>query len=124
MYVLIGVWAWLGVAWAAPRVGLTLGDPLRRDAVTVDGVLDEGAWQTAARVEGWSRFQPTPGGPPAETLDVRVLQTEGALVFGVRVSDTSVPVRARFSQREDLDADDQIGIYLDPFDQARQGFIF
>jgi hypothetical protein len=105
-------------------VGLTLGDPLRRDAVTVDGVLDEGAWQTAARVEGWSRFQPTPGGPPAETLDVRVLQTEGALVFGVRVSDTSVPVRARFSQREDLDADDQIGIYLDPFDQARQGFIF
>ncbi len=121
---MIGWWGWVAVAVASPRVSVAIGPSLPREAVVVDGVLDEPAWSEAARVEGWTRFQPTPGGAPAENLDVRVLQTASALVFGVHVSGTAAAVRARFSQREDLDADDQLGIYLDPFDQARQGFIF
>ena len=121
---MLGCWGLVAAALGAPRVELTVGAPSLRDDVVVDGVLDEEAWSQAARVDGWSRFQPTPGPAPDETLDVRVLQTQTALVFGIRVQGTAGRVRARFSQREDLDADDQIGIYLDPFDQARQGFIF
>lgn len=90
----------------------------------VDGRLDEAAWDDAPVARTFSRFQPADGGRPDEQIEVRFLQDAQALYVGVRVSGAAAPIRARTSPREAVDSDDQIGVYLDPFGEARQGFIF
>jgi len=92
--------------------------------IAVDGVLDEPGWSGAVPVTDFSRFTPAEGGAPAGTTEVRFLQDEENLYIGVRVADTDYPVRARVSPREQLNADDQVGIYLDTFNDQRTGYIF
>lgn len=92
--------------------------------VKIDGVLDEAAWQTAPPVTDFLRFQPTEGGTPSGNTQVRFLQDARNLYVGVTVSNTDYPVRARISRREDINADDQIGVYLDTFRDQRTGYIF
>ena len=92
--------------------------------IVVDGVLDEPGWSRAVPVTNFTRYTPAEGGAPAGTTEVRFLQDEDTLYIGVHVSDTGYPVRARISPREQLNADDQVGIYLDTFDDQRTGYIF
>lgn len=113
------MWLLLAAAWAA-EVEVAPASPDMR----VDGVLDEPAWARATPVTTFERFQPTPGGAPAEQIEVRFVQDEDTLYVGVHVWGTAAPVRARVSPREDIDSDDQVGLYLDPFHDARSGYIF
>jgi hypothetical protein len=111
---------WPSLAFAAPvaQVVSTAGP------ITVDGALDEAAWADAPPVTAFARYQPVDGGPPAGLTEVRFLQDERALYIGVRVSGVDYRVRARPSPRELLNADDQIGLYLDTFDDQRTGYVF
>lgn len=93
-------------------------------AVVIDGVLDDAAWDEATPVTTFQRFLPSAGGAPDESIAVRFLQDDTTLYVSVRVERTHAPIRARTSPREDIDSDDQIGLYLDPFHDARTGFIF
>lgn len=92
--------------------------------IRIDGVLDEPAWAEATPVTDFARFIPTEGGPPPGRTDVRFLQDAKNLYVGIRVTDNDYPVRARISRREDVNADDQVGIYLDTFRDGRTGYIF
>jgi len=92
--------------------------------VTIDGRLDEATWAAATPVTDFLRFQPVDGGAPPGTTEVRFLQDDRYLYVGIRVSGVDYGVRARMSQRELINADDQIGLYLDTFDDGRTGYIF
>lgn len=92
--------------------------------IDIDGVLDETAWQSAEPVTDFLRFQPIEGGPPPGSTEVRFLQDDRYLYVGVKVDETGYPVRARISRREDINADDQVGVYLDTFQDGRTGYIF
>lgn len=92
--------------------------------VAVDGRLDEPSWAAAVPVTDFRLYQPVEGGPPPGTTEVRFLQDERFLYVGVRVTGVEAPVRARMSQRELINADDQIGLYLDTFHDGRTGYIF
>lgn len=92
--------------------------------IVVDGRLSEPAWASAVPITQWRRFQPTAGPGPDESLEVRFLQDQRALYIGVTVTDAAHPIRARLSAREALNADDQVGIYLDPIGDAVTGYIF
>jgi len=91
---------------------------------TIDGVLDEEVWQTAVPVDRFLQYQPTEGGPPPGTTLVRFGQDDRAFYVGIRVDELDYPVRARVSARERINADDQIGVYLDTFHDGRSGYIF
>ncbi|MFK7927215.1 MAG: sugar-binding protein, partial [Myxococcota bacterium] len=101
-----------------PTVSDAAGD------IRIDGSLDEPAWQAATPVTEFQRFQPTKGGVPPGTTEVRFLQDDRNLYVGVRVRDANYKVRARISRREDINADDQVGVYLDTFRDGRTGYIF
>jgi hypothetical protein len=92
--------------------------------LNVDGRLDEPIWAQAQAITNFTRFVPAPGGAPEEQVSVRVVQSADTLYVGVSVEDTKSPIRARLSPREDLNDDDQIGIYLDTFNDERNGFVF
>ena len=93
--------------------------------ILVDGVLNDSAWAQAAELTSpdFKRYVPTAGGPHASTTVVRVIQDEKHLYIGIEVSGGAPPV-ARISPREDINNDDQIGVYLDPFHDGRGGYIF
>lgn len=92
--------------------------------VVIDGDLSDAAWATAPVLPGMLRFRPTDGGPPPGETTVRLLRDDHFLYVSIAVRDAERPVRARISPREDINDDDQIGIYLDPFDAAQNGFVF
>ena len=83
--------------------------------VTVDGRLDEADYARHAPVSDFLRYRPTPGGAHASQTEVWFLQDDTHLYVGVRVSGVPGEVRAHISPREDVNADDQVGVYLDPF---------
>ncbi len=92
--------------------------------IVLDGRLDEPDWATAPPLSGLQRYRPIDGGPPPGETEVRFLQDERFLYVGVTVTGADYGVRARISPREAINADDQVGIYLDTFHDHRSGYIF
>jgi Domain of unknown function (DUF5916)/Carbohydrate family 9 binding domain-like len=94
-------------------------------AAQIDGVLDEPAWSQAARLGHFSQYQPADGRPAEEETEVLVWYSPTAIYFGIvaRDSDPS-SVRATMSDRDNLDAEDTVTIYLDTFHDLRRAFFF
>ena len=102
----------------APRVGDAVAP------IVIDGELSEPDWATAVPVVEFKKYLPVEGDAPPGRTEVRFLQDDRFLYVGVRVSGIDYRVRARVSARERINADDQIGIYLDTFHDGRSGYIF
>ena len=94
------------------------------EKMQVDGHLDEQCWSQALPMPQLLRYMPTDGGEPPGITDIRVMQSADTLYIGIKVSQANYPIQARISPREDVNDDDQIGIYLDPQGDARMGYIF
>ena len=95
------------------------------EPIEVDGVLDEAAWQAATPITDFKRYRPTQGGPPPGVTEMYVLQDDTHLYIGARISALPHTPSARISRREDINDDDQIGVYLDPFlAKSSSGYMF
>ncbi len=55
--------------------------------ITLDGRLDEPAWQLAGVASGFTQREPEPGAPASERTEVRVVYTEQTLYVGVHAFD-------------------------------------
>jgi hypothetical protein len=109
--------------WAAADE--IVAHPLTEGAVvTVDGLLDEAAWDRATPITAFTGIAPTEGFDPAGATEVRVLVGEKKLYIGFRCDfDEPTRVRGYYAAREDVNQDDQVGIYLDPFGDGRRTYI-
>ena len=101
---------------AAPRVDAE---------ISIDGALDEPVWAQAARLSGFSQYQPSDGRPAEERTDVLVWYGPDAIYFGVHAFDRDPSsIRATMADRDNIDRDDSITIYLDTFNDHRRAFFF
>ncbi|MBW8772066.1 MAG: carbohydrate binding family 9 domain-containing protein [Gemmatimonadetes bacterium] len=120
----------LAVQDTTPRVYPGRGAPAveipRLEATaTVDGVLDEGAWAQAARLTDFSQFQPVDSRPAEEATEVRVWYSPDAIWFGIIAHDREPgSVHASNANRDNLNSDDRVRIYLDTFDDQRRAYFF
>jgi Domain of unknown function (DUF5916) len=108
------------------RANRTHVDVPRIDTVaTIDGNLDEPVWRRAARLTGFSQYQPVDGRPADEPTEVLVWYSPDAIYFGIRAREIhGSVVRATHANRDNIDSEDQIQILLDT-DNARQiAFLF
>jgi hypothetical protein len=108
------------------RANRTHVDVPRIDAVAnIDGTLDEPVWRRAARLTGFSQYQPVDGRPADEPTEVLVWYSPDAIYFGIRAREIhGNVVRATHANRDNIDSEDQIQILLDT-DNARQiAFLF
>ena len=108
------------------RANRTHVDVPRIDTVaTIDGNLDDPVWRRAARLTGFSQYQPVDGRPADEPTEVLVWYSPDAIYFGIRASEIhGNVVRATHANRDNIDSEDQIQILLDT-DNARQiAFLF
>src|SRR5512139_1790756 len=95
------------------------------EPTVVDGRLDEPAWTKAARLGGFSEYQPADSRPAEERTEVLVWFSPKALHVGIIAHD-SVPgsVRATVAERDNISNDDWVRVYLDTFNDRRRAFIF
>ncbi len=98
--------------------------PRVEEEATIDGALDEPAWSQAARLTGFSRYSPVDGGPADRSTEVLVWYSPTAIFFGVRATAGPDGVQATLADRDRIDADDHVQIYLSTFADGRQAFVF
>lgn len=93
--------------------------------IEVDGRLDEPVWDEAARLTGFSQYEPVDGRPAAEHTDVLVWYSADAIHFGIIAHDRHPEaIRATVADRDNIGDDDHVTIYLDTFDDRRRAFFF
>jgi hypothetical protein len=90
----------------------------------IDGALDEPAWTSAARLTGFSQFQPSDGVAAVDSTEVLVWYSPTAIHFGVRAFAPAGTVNATLADRDRITADDYVTVLLSTFDDARQAVAF
>ena len=97
---------------------------LEAEAV-IDGRLDEPVWSSAIRLNGFHQYQPVDGRLAEERTEVLVWYGSTAIYFGIIAHD-QVPgsVRATVADRDNLDSEDRVTIYLDTFHDRRRAYFF
>ncbi len=99
--------------------------PRFEETVRVDGVLDEAAWARAARLTGFSQYQPVDSRPAEERTEVFVWYGPTAIHFGIRAYEAHGDVvRATRADRDNIGSDDQVQILLDTYNDRRRAFLF
>jgi hypothetical protein len=98
----------------------------RLDAtVSIDGKLDELVWAQAARLTGFSQYQPVDGRPAAEPTEALVWYGPDAIYFGIRARELHGDVvRATHANRDNISSEDYVQILLDTFNSHRLAFLF
>ena len=98
----------------------------RLDArIVVDGVLDEPVWKQAAVLDGFHQYQPVDGQPARERTEVLVWYAPDALMVGIRAHAADVStLRATLADRDKIENDDRVILYLDTFNDRRRAFMF
>jgi len=94
--------------------------------ISIDGVLNEPAWQRAQVADTFWQREPDEGAPASERTEVRVLYSPSRLYVGVICfdSDPAAIVVSRFERDADLEADDRVTLLFDTFHDHRNGFVF
>ena len=117
-------WTILQAAFADPSLDAPAIVHHTQQEIVLDGWLSESFWQHATPVTTFQRYMPTDGGPPPGNTAIRFVQHDADIYIGIEVSNVDYPIQARISPREDVNDDDQIGIYLDTVGDGRTGYIF
>jgi hypothetical protein len=115
----------MGLLLALQQAGASVEVPRYEANVQIDGVMDEEVWSRAAVLEEFTQYEPADGRPAAERTVVRVWYAPDAVHFGIHAFDSRPDaIRAKRSNRDDLDGDDRVTIFLDTFRDRRRAFFF
>jgi hypothetical protein len=115
---------------ASPRAGATGARPTltavrTMQPPTVDGRLDDMIWQSAALIDTFVQEEPQEGQPSTEKTELRVAYDADKLYFGIYAHYSDVgDRRANRSDRDKLDDDDTVTIFLEPFLDYLRGYSF
>ena len=96
------------------------------EAPTIDGDIADPVWSRATRIDNFYQTEPTQGAKPSETTVVYMAYDENNLYFAFFCGDSQPDqVLATVMQRDrELWQDDNIRIYLDPYNSARDAMTF
>lgn len=104
---------------------LRVAIPRIEAAAVVDGRLDEDVWRGAARLTGFSQYQPVDGRPAEEPTEVLVWYAPDAIWFGIRAREVHGDVvRATRANRDNIASEDHVQILLDTNNDRRIAFLF
>jgi hypothetical protein len=94
-------------------------------AVTVDGVLDEKAWQDATSIPLGYEWLPGDNIAPPVATDGLLMFDDNNLYVGFRAHDPKPQqIRAHITDRDVPFQDDTVGFMIDPFNDQRRAFQF
>lgn len=91
---------------------------------TIDGKLDDPVWQSAAILKGFIQIQPGDNIAASKATEVRIGYDDKFIYFGFHAYDDPGKVRATVPKRDDIWEDDNVGMFLDTFNDRRQAYAF
>src|SRR6185503_7206240 len=107
----------------AKRVNVAI--PRIDTVVEIDGNLDDAVWRRAARLTGFSQYQPVDGLAAVEPTEVLAFYAGDAIYFGIKAREIhGNVVRATHANRDNIDSEDQIQILLDTDNSRQISFLF
>ncbi len=96
-------------------------------AVTVDGRLDELAWERAGVIPDLTQHAPHPGAPTPYRTEIRLLVDRDNLYIGIRCFDPEPAKISLHSMQRDIEdpfGDDFVTLVFDTFGDKRTGYLF
>jgi hypothetical protein len=110
----------------SPRKVLEAQRVRPEESLTLDGRLDEPAWQRATAITDFLMQEPVEGGAPSERTEVRVMYDEDYLYIGAMLHDSTPGGVKAFQKRWDqsLATDDRFMWILDTFGDQRNAYFF
>lgn len=94
-------------------------------AITVDGILNDPAWERALVLDLGVEFSPGENIPAPVRTEVLLCSGSGHFFVAFRAFDPDPSaIRARFTDRDQLGAGDWVSVVLDTFNDARRSFNF
>src|ERR671912_512646 len=107
------------------RSGALDVEPPRIDqSIEIDGNLDEAVWAQAAVLSGFSRYAPVDGAAADNPTDILVWYSPTAMHFGVRAMAPAGSIRATLADRDHIQSDDHVIIFLSTYNDGRQALVF
>lgn len=102
-------------AVAAKRVG----------PVTIDGRIDETAWQAATAITEFRQFDPNQGQPASERTEARILIDNDAVYVAMRLYDREpLKIQSQLARRDESIEGDLVEVTLDSYHDHLNAFIF
>ncbi|WP_086594111.1 DUF5916 domain-containing protein [Hymenobacter crusticola] len=96
-----------------------------REAIKLDGVLDEAVWQQAPIATDFIQQRPNPGVPEKNKTEVRVLYDDAALYVGAIMHDSSPDsILREITQRDQFGNTDIFSVFLDTYHDQLNGYNF
>jgi hypothetical protein len=93
--------------------------------LSLDGSLDEPAWQQATVYGDLVQRDPNEGQPATQRAEVRILYDADAIYVGAQLFDTAPDsIRAQLARRDNEVSADRFFVFLDPYHDRRTGFYF
>lgn len=90
----------------------------------IDGRLDEEEWKDAPIAKDFYQVQPGDNLPPSQNSEVKFGYDEKNLYIAFHAYDEPEKIRSSVAKRDEIFADDYIGVYLDTFNDKRKAYIF
>lgn len=112
-------------ASTSPAARPSIAAARRTSRVTLDGRLDDEAWQHATAARGFVQKRPIEGNPARHPTEVRVLYDDDAIYIGARMFDSEPRTIARQLVRRDGQGNaDWFAVGFDPRQDRRTGYAF
>jgi hypothetical protein len=92
---------------------------------SLDGRLDDPAWNEAIPLTSFIQRTPFPGRPASEATEARVLFSDAALYVGIRAFDTQPDqITGRLTRRDERSDSDWVGVHIDAYRDRRTAYQF
>src|SRR5215213_5658117 len=91
---------------------------------TIDGVLDDEVWKSAAVLKDFYQVRPGDNIAPSEPTEVLLGYDAKFLYVAFRARSAGRRVRATVAKRDAVQEEDHVRLYLDTFDDRRRAYIF
>lgn len=122
---LLALLALLSVPLAAQTPIVTVPRAEPKEAGQLDGLLTEDVWQRAVRLDGFHQSEPVDSRPAEDSTVVLLWYSPDAIHVGIHVYDRlPESVRATLSDRDNINNDDRVTVYLDTFNDRRRAYFF
>jgi len=91
----------------------------------IDGILDNPHWEGALVLDSFTQYEPIEGVAPTERTVAYIGYDSKYLYIAVRSFDSNPrAIRACLVQRDRVQGDDEVTIYLDTFNDKKRAFVF
>ncbi|MBY0432657.1 MAG: carbohydrate binding family 9 domain-containing protein [Cyclobacteriaceae bacterium] len=121
------VFEWVMTAWGQTKNAPGIELPIRKAGavIVLDGVLDEEAWKAASVAKDFFQNYPVDSISPTFQSEARLTFDDHFLYVSFVCYDDSKPDIMQSLRRDfDWDLNDNIGMYLDPYNDFTNGFYF